>query len=152
MITKHELLLLHGCLESLGSDSALLYHGSTSLYFMALLHSTSLYFTLLHSIAYSMVVSSQLLLLHGCLESLGSDSALLYHGSTSLYFMALLHSTSLYFTLLHSIAYSMVVSSQLLLLHGCLESLGSDSALLYHGSTSLYLTLYYISMALLHST
>ena len=95
------------------------------------------------------------------------DSTLVYHASTSpclnLHYstVALLHSTSLYntlpwlyLTLLDSIHYSTMT-----LLHSAWLYISLswhyftwlDSTLLYHCSTSLYLTIHYSTMAILHS-
>ena len=88
---------------------------------MALLHSTLLYITLqqlpftpLESTAFYTIALRPLL-----------DSTLPYHGSTSLYFAALLHSISLYITL-PGIYFTLLCST-----------------LIYHGSTSLYSTLHF---------
>jgi len=121
--------------------STLLYHGSTSLYFI--LHYNTI--AVLHS-SYSTKALLQFTWLYIALPWLYftlPDSMLLYHCSTPLHFnlhysiMALLHSSSLYFTLLHST----------LLYHSC-----TSLYLLQHGSISLYMTLYCCIMVLCYST
>ena len=128
-------------------DSILHYHDSTSLYLtlyyliVALLRSTllyhgsiSLYLTLHYS---TMVLLHSRFLYHSCTSLYLS----LYYYTINLLLSIQLDSTNLplvYFTLLDSIPW--------LFLTIC------DSVLLYHGSTSLYLTLHYCTMALLHST
>ena len=114
----------------------ILYHGSTPIYFtlhystMAPLQSTSLYITL-HYLLYSSLYLT------------------LYYST-----MDLLHSTSLYLTLpwLYITLTWLYSRAWLYIFLPWLYFTLLDSTLLYHSSTSIYVTPNYFSMALLHST
>ena len=129
--------------------STFIYHGSTSLYLIlhdsttAQIHSTSLYMTL-PWLYFSLL-----------------PSMLFYHGSTS-HYLTLITILWIYFTLRHSThnftmsplqstsLYIILTWLYLTILDSTLHYHGSTS--LNHGSTSLYFTLRFFTMALLHST